>query len=78
MISGPPEMITDRLTAKVIGLLVIVLAMLIDVSCFIFVRPEVRAKPGFAAIVVVPSLPLFVAGALLLRKASRMKPDADE
>ena len=77
MISGPPEMITDRLTAKVIGLLIIVLAMLIDVSCFIFVKPEVRAKPGFAAIVIVPSLPFFVGGAVLLRRAGRLKEDED-
>lgn len=77
MISGPPEMITDRLTAKVIGLLIILLAMLIDVSCFIFVKPEVRAKPGFAAIVIVPSLPFFVAGLVLLRRAGRLKEDED-
>lgn len=67
------QMITDPLTAKVLGLLVVLLAILIDVSCFMFTRPELRAAPGFAAIVIVPSLPLFVVGALLIRKGLRMK-----
>ncbi len=66
-------MITDPLTAKVLGLLVLVLALLIDVSSFMFTRPELRVAPGFAAIVIVPSVPLFVVGILLLRKGFRMK-----
>lgn len=70
-------MITDRLTARVLGLLVLVLAVLIDMSSFIFARPETRQNPRFALVVVVTSLPMYLAGALLLRKASRMKEDEE-
>jgi hypothetical protein len=71
-------MITDRMTAKVLGLVVLMLALLIDTSCFIFARPETRANPRFTAVVAITSLPMFLVGALLLRKASRMKEDAEE
>jgi hypothetical protein len=65
--------ITDRFTARVLGLLLLALGLLIDVSCFVFVRPETRAKPGYAFVVIVPSLPIFAIGAWLLRRAERMK-----
>jgi hypothetical protein len=71
-------MITDRMTAKVLGLVVLMLALLIDTSCFIFARPETRANPRFAVVVAITSLPMFLVGALLFRKASRMKEDAEE
>lgn len=66
-------MITDRLTARVLGLLLLVLTVVIDASYFIFARPELRGSARYAAMVVVPSLPFFVAGVLLLRRAARMK-----
>lgn len=66
-------MITDPLTAKVLGLLVLVLALVIDACFFMFTKPELRAMPGFTLIVLVPSIPLFVIGALLLRKGLNMK-----
>ncbi|MBS2017312.1 MAG: hypothetical protein JST00_30795 [Deltaproteobacteria bacterium] len=68
-------MITDPLTAKVLGLLVVVMAIIIDCCFFMFTKPELRAMPGFAAIVLVPSIPLFVIGGLLLRKGLNMKDD---
>ena len=71
-------MITDRTTARVLGLLVLVLSMLIDTSCFIFARAETRRNPRFTVVVLVSSVPLYVIGALLLRKASRMKEEDDE
>ncbi len=71
-------MITDRMTARVLGLLVLILTFLIDVSCFIFARPETRQNPRFMLIVVVTSLPLFAIGLMLLNKASRMKEDGEE
>ena len=71
-------MLTDRMTAKVLGVVVLLLALLIDTSCFMFSRPETRGSVRFAAVVMVPSLPLFLIGSLLLRKASRMKDDEDE
>jgi hypothetical protein len=65
-------MITDRMTAKVLGYIVLLMALLVDSTCFIFARPETRHNPRFAVIVLVTSLPMFLVGALLLRKASRM------
>jgi hypothetical protein len=60
------------MTAKVLGFLVLVMTLLIDTSCFIFARPETRSSPRFALVVAVTSLPLFLVGALLLRKASKL------
>ena len=71
-------MITDRMTAKVLGFLVFVMTLLIDTSCFIFARPETRQSPRFAAVVIITSLPLFVVGGLLLRKAEKMKEEDDD
>jgi lipopolysaccharide export LptBFGC system permease protein LptF len=70
------NVINDRFTAKVLGLLCIVFTVLIDASFFMFSRPEAKAKPGFALIVIVPSLPFVAIGAWLLRRAERMN-DAD-
>ena len=70
-------MITDRMTARVLGLLVLSLTFLIDTSCFIFARPETRGTPRYAVVVIVPSLPLLALGAFLLRKASRMKDEEE-
>ena len=68
-------MITDRMTAKVLGYIVLLMAVLVDSTCFVFARPETRNSPRFAVVVLVTSIPMFVVGALLLRKASRMKDD---
>jgi len=71
-------MITDRMTAMVLGYVVFVMTALIDVSCFIFARPETRSSPRFAVVVLVTSLPLIVAGALLIRKGASMRKDPGE
>jgi hypothetical protein len=68
-------MITDRMTAKVLGYIVLLMAVIVDSTCFVFARPETRQNPRFAVIVAVTSIPMFLVGALLLRKASRMKDD---
>lgn len=68
-------MITDRFTARVIGLLVIALALLIDVSCFVFVPAETRAKPGYPLVVILPSLPVIALGVWILRRGARLKDD---
>lgn len=73
-------MITDRTTAKVLGLIVLVLSLLIVATCFLFARPETRQNPRYPVVVVVASLPMFAISALLFLKASRMKeeePDED-
>jgi hypothetical protein len=71
-------MITDRMTARVLGLVVLMLSLLIDSSCFIFARPETRANPRFTVVVLLTSIPMYLVGALLLRKAARMKDSEDE
>jgi hypothetical protein len=70
-------MLTDRLTARVLGTVLLFLSFVIDLSCIVFARPELRGRASFLAVVIVPSLPLFLGGALLLRKASRL-PDPEE
>lgn len=64
-------MITDRFTARVLGATVLVLGVLIDLSMFLFVKPEVRARPEFPLLVLVPSLPIFVAAAVIWRRGTK-------
>lgn len=71
-------MITDRTTAKVLGLIVLVISLLIVASCFLFARPETRQNPRFPVAVMVSSLPMFLASAALFIKASRMKEDGPD
>ena len=71
-------MITDRMTAKVLGLIVLVLAMLIDTTCVVCARPETRRNPRYALVVIVSSIPMYALSALLFRKASKMKDDDEE
>jgi hypothetical protein len=71
-------MITDRMTARVLGVIVLVLAVLVDATCFLFARPESRENPRYVVVVLVSSVPMYLVGALLLRKASRMKDDSDD
>jgi hypothetical protein len=70
-------MISDRLTARVLGTLLLFLPFVIDVSCIVFAKPELRGTPRFLAVVILPSLPLFLGGMLLHRRASRMKEEED-
>ncbi len=70
---GVLHVINDRFTAKVLGATVLVLGVLIDVSMFVFAKPEVRAKPEFPLVVLVPSIPIFVVAALFWRKAAKLK-----
>lgn len=71
-------MITDRMTARVLGLIVLVLALIIDTTCFVFVRAETRQNPRYPVIVGVTSMPLFIVSGLLFWKASRLKDDEDD
>jgi lipopolysaccharide export LptBFGC system permease protein LptF len=71
-------LINDRFTARVLGLVIILFALLIDASFFMLSKPEAKAKPGFAFIVLVPSLPFIGIGAYLLRRAERLKDDDED
>jgi hypothetical protein len=69
--------ITDRFTARVLGSIVLIMTLLIDLSCFIFTKPEISHRPTFPLVVIVPSLPLVAFGVYLLRRASRLKVEDD-
>lgn len=66
-------MITDRFTARVLGAVVLLMAVVIDVGCFVFTKPEIRQRPTFPLVVLVPSIPLFGLGIYLLCRANRLK-----
>lgn len=69
-------MLTDRLTARVLGVLVLIFSVLIVGSCFLFARPETRREPRFPVVVLVSSLPMFLAGGAILWRSSRLKDDS--
>jgi lipopolysaccharide export LptBFGC system permease protein LptF len=69
--------LTDRFTARVLGAIVLIMTVLIDVSCFIFTKPEIRGRATFPLVVLVPSLPLFAASFWLFRRAARLKVEED-
>lgn len=70
-------MLTDRFTARVLGAVVLVMTILIDVSCFLFTKPEISHRPTFPLVVLVPSLPLFALSYWLFRQAAKLKADDD-
>ncbi|MBN9166580.1 MAG: hypothetical protein BGO98_43775 [Myxococcales bacterium 68-20] len=70
-------MLTDRFTAQVLGAIVLVMTILIDVSCFIFTKPEISHRPTFPLVVLIPSLPLFAVSFWLFRRAARLKVEED-
>lgn len=70
-------MLTDRSTARILGAIVLVMTLLIIVSCFIFTKPEIRSRPTFPLVVLVPSLPLFAASFWLFRRANKLKVEED-
>lgn len=69
-------MLTDRFTARVLGAVVLLLGALVDISMFIFVKAEIRAKPEFPLLVLVPSLPIFAVGVFLFWRASKLKDES--
>ncbi|MBX3230763.1 MAG: hypothetical protein KIT84_00990 [Labilithrix sp.] len=66
-------MLTDRFTAKVLGGVVVVMTVLIDVSCFIFTRPEVSHRPTFPLFLLFLSLPMIGAAVYFFRRAKTLK-----
>ena len=69
--------INDRLSTRVLGAMLLILTFIIDVSCFVFTKPEVR-NARFPLIVLLPSLPLLALGVWLLRRGARMPEDEDD
>jgi lipopolysaccharide export LptBFGC system permease protein LptF len=72
MIQERLAVLTDRFTARVLGMLVLVMTLLIDVSSVVLSRPETRQQPRFFLVVMVPSLPLLGLGIYLLRRANSL------
>ncbi|HVJ93546.1 MAG TPA: hypothetical protein VM580_27280 [Labilithrix sp.] len=70
-------MLNDRSTARVLGAIVLAMTLIIDVSCFIFTKPEISHRPTFPLVVIVPSLPLFAVSFWLFRRATRLEPGDD-
>ena len=70
-------MLTDRFTARVLGAIVFAMAAIIDISCFLFTKPEISHRPTFPLVVLLLSLPLFALGFWLFRRAAQLKPDDD-
>lgn len=70
-------MLTDRFTARVLGAVVLVMTLLIDISCFIFTKPEISHRPTFPLVVLIPSLPLIGVSIWLFRRASQLKVEDD-
>ena len=70
-------MLNDRFTAQVLGAIVLVMTILIDVSCFIFTKPEISHRATFPLVVFIPSLPLFAVSFWLFRRAARLKVEED-
>jgi len=68
-------MLTDRFTAQVLGGVVVVMTILIDVSCFIFTKPEISHRPTFPLLILVMSLPMIGAAVYFFRRARTLKGD---
>jgi hypothetical protein len=69
--------LTDRFTTRVLAAVVLIMTVLIDISCFIFTKPEIRSRPTFPLVVILPSLPLFAVSYWLFRRAAQLKPGDD-
>jgi hypothetical protein len=67
--------ITDKLTARILGLLLICLPLITVVSGLVFARSELRGNAGFWAFLIASSVPFLLGGGILLRRAARMKSD---
>jgi len=68
-------MLTDRFTAQVLGGVVVAMTVLIDLSCFIFTKPEISHRPTFPLLVLVMSLPMIGAAVYFFRRAKTLKGD---
>jgi hypothetical protein len=63
--------VTESSNYKVLGAVTLVFTLLVDVTTVIFGRPGIgqRSPVGFAAFVVVSSLPFYALGVHFMRKA---------
>ena len=66
-------MLTDRLTARILGAVVAVMTVAIVIGSIFFTKPEIRERPSFPLVVLVLSLPPAALAVWLFRRASRLK-----
>ncbi len=66
-------MLTDRLTARILGAVVAVMTVAIVIGALFFTKPEIRARPSFPLVVLVFSLPPAALAVWLFRRASQLK-----
>lgn len=66
-------MLNDRLTARILGAVVLLMTLAIDLGSFFFSKPELRQRPTFPLVILIPSLPLFGLAFWLFRRASKLK-----
>jgi len=65
-------MIKDAMTAKVMGLLLIVLPLIINTTIMVSARQLGETSPRFFLVALVPSLPFLALGTWLIRRGYSM------
>lgn len=66
-------MLSDRLTARILGAVASLMTFAIVVGALFFTKPEIRARSSFPVVVLVFALPPAALAAWLFRRASQMK-----
>ncbi len=66
-------MIKDPMTAKVLGLLFIVIPLIINTTIMVGARQIGETSPRFFLVALVPSLPLMALGTWLIRRGYSMR-----
>jgi len=65
--------LTDRLTTRLLGAIVLLMTFAIDIGTVFFTSPEIRQRPSFPFVVLALSLPLVGLAIWLFRRAAKMK-----
>ena len=66
-------MLTDRFTARVLGGITVAMTIIIDLSMFMFTKPEISHRPTFPLLMLVLSLPMIGAAVYFFRRAKQLK-----
>jgi hypothetical protein len=66
-------MLTDRFTARVLGGITVAMTIIIDISCFLFTKPEISHRPTFPVLIFALSLPMIGAAVFFFRRARTLK-----
>ena len=66
-------MLTDRFTARVLGGLTLAMTLVIDLSTFMFTKPEISHRPTFPLFLLLLSLPMLGAAFYFFHRAKQLK-----